>query len=64
MSIRGIPHVYEKILKNLEKEEFQIKDFKNSLLNIRISKKEYRKILNEMVDMGILRRKGRKIEIV
>ena len=49
-----IPFVYKKILKDLTKEEFDLKGFQKALCNFRISKKDWLKIAKDLNGFGLV----------
>lgn len=59
-----VPYLYQKIINELQGKELRIDDFKMEIIKVRIPKKEYKKLLRDLVDMGLIERKGRKIRIL
>lgn len=59
-----VPYLYQKIINDLQGKELRIDDFKMEIIKVRIPKKEYKKLLRDLVDMGLIERKGRKIRIL
>ena len=61
---RRIPVLYMKIIEQINSREISISEFKSILPRIRIPKKKSSEVLIDMIDMGLVEKKGRKIRFL